>query len=114
MDSVHWTETHKRVKIEGKGNKFLAFKSSRDFLNCHHQPAVNYYANSIYLTRDLPLALASSTQPRQYSLSEPGPVLAGHYYNGRLSYKDLDNVPGTAQNTTQIFNELLHSFLLGS
>ena len=34
MDSVHWTQTHKRVKIEGKGNKFLAFKSSRDFLNC--------------------------------------------------------------------------------
>ena len=38
---------------------------------------------------------ASSTTPRQYSLAQPSPLLAGHYYNGRLSYKDLDNVPGT-------------------
>ena len=62
---------------------------SGDVPNCHHQPAVNYYANSIYLSRDIPLFLRSSTQPSlQYSAADT------NYYNGRLSYRDLDNVAG--------------------
>ena len=62
---------------------------SADLLSSQYPAPVNYYANSIYLSRDIPLFLRSSTQPSlQYSAADT------NYYNGRLSYRDLDNVAG--------------------
>ena len=85
----------------------VAGRYGGDVPNCHHQPAVNYYANSIYLSRDIPLFLRSSTQPSlQYSAADT------NYYNGsaRLSYRDLDNVAGSRRLVSNIILRFLMNF----
>lgn len=66
--------------------------------NCYHQPAVNYYANSIYLGRDIPVYVPSTDNQlfsNLYALESSGgntsntPYL-DYYYNGRQSTQDTD------------------------
>ena len=67
--------------------------------SCYHQPAVNYYANSIYLGRDIPVFVPSTDNQLYnnfYALESSGggnpsstPYLE-YYYNGRPSVQDSD------------------------
>lgn len=66
--------------------------------SCYHQPAVNYYANSIYLGRDIPVYVPSTDNQLYnnfYALESSGgntsntPYL-DYYYNGRQSTQDSD------------------------
>ena len=59
-------QSHNGRSVSGAGARHY----SSDLLNCHHQPAVNYYANSIYLSRDVPLFLRSVHIKAVYSNGE--------------------------------------------
>ena len=94
-----------RSKSSSRSSKHLNNSYTDPYLDqtsnpasCYHQPAVNYYANSIYLGRDIPVYVPSTDNQlfsNLYALESSGgntsntPYL-DYYFNGRQSTQDSD------------------------